>query len=326
MTGGNGFIGSHLVQALLASGFEVACLLRETSDTRFIRRELPRVRVSLGELRDPGSLAAAVHGADAVVHCAGTTRALRPGDYFATNQQGTRNLVDACGARRAHVRHLVVLSSLAATGPGTLERPAEESDRPRPVSAYGCSKLAAEREVRVRCRVPFTILRPAAVYGPRDRDFLLVFRGVRRGLAPLIDGGRQGVSLVHVEDVVQGILAVLGRPEAFGRTYHLAHPLPCRQVDLLDTLCRVMAARPARVFLPYVLLAPVYLACQVAGHLGAGASVMNLGRLPEQGAPGWVCTTDRLAADVGFVAAIPLAAGLRETYRWYVRHGWLGTS
>ncbi|MFO8006491.1 MAG: NAD(P)H-binding protein, partial [Candidatus Brocadiia bacterium] len=137
MTGGNGFIGSHLVQRLLGSRFEVTCLLRETSDTRFIGGELPQVRTCVGELRDAASLAAAVRGADAVVHCAGTTAALRRADYFAVNEQGTRNLVDACSAPEAGVRHLVVLSSLAAAGPGTVERPAAETDRPAPVSAYG---------------------------------------------------------------------------------------------------------------------------------------------------------------------------------------------
>jgi len=323
LTGANGFIGSHILQELVRDGFEAAVLLRTTSDTRFIEGELSRVRVHYGELMSRASLREAVQDAEVLIHCAGKTRALRPSDYYAVNDVGTRNLVAACNRHGRALKQLVVVSSLAASGPGTLGSPATEQGRPRPVSAYGRSKLLGERRVRARCRVPYTILRPAAVYGPRDRDFHLAFQTVRRGVAPLVNGGRQRFSLVYVGDVVQGVMSVLGRPEAYGKTYHLAHPRPWSQREFLLLAARMMHIRPVSFFLPQVALYPVYLGQELVARLTCRPSIMNLQRLPEYGVPGWVCSTERAARELGFVAATPLPIGLRRTLDWYMQKGWL---
>ncbi len=323
LTGANGFIGSHLLQGLLERGFEVSILLRRTSDTRFIDEELDRVRVTYGGLRSAESLREAVDGAEAVVHCAAKTKALRREEYYAVNAEGTRNLVEACNASGAPLRRFVLVSSLSVSGPGTPADPAREDRRPRPVSDYGRSKMLAERWVRRRCRAPHSIVRPGAVYGPRDRDFLLVFQTLLRGIVPLVNGGRQMVSLIYVRDVVRGILAALDCDAASGGTYHLAHPAPCSQRELQRRIADAMGVRPVPVLVPHVLLYPVCAVQEAAARLTGRPSILNVQKVAEYAAPGWVCATDRAADDLGFVAETPLDEGLRLTLDWYLQHGWL---
>jgi nucleoside-diphosphate-sugar epimerase len=323
LTGANGFIGSHLLQELLAAGHRTSILLRETSNTRFIADELRRVDVHYGELRDPGSLQSAVRDAETVIHCAAKTKAVRRREYYSVNSEGTRNLVDACNRAAPGLRQFILVSSLSVSGPGTLERPAREAAPPAPVSVYGHSKMLAERRVRRRCRAPWTILRPAAVYGPRDSDFFLAFRAVRRGLMPLINGGRQRFSLIHVSDVTRAVLRAMGEPVTAGKTYHLAGPVAYSQRGFLDRIAAAMGVRAVPVFVPHVALYPVCLLQELIARVTRRASIMNLQKVSEYAAPGWVCATDGAARDLDFEAGVRLPEGLRRTFRWYVDQGWL---
>ncbi|MFW6188882.1 MAG: NAD-dependent epimerase/dehydratase family protein [Planctomycetota bacterium] len=323
ITGGNGFVGSHLLEGLLKHGHRLTVLLRETSDTRFIEHRLPEVRVEYGELREPQSLHRPLKGAEAVVHCAAKTKAVQRRDYYAVNETGTANMVAACNEAAPGLRHFVLISSLAVSGPGTLDEPAREDDEPRPVTDYGRSKLLAERCVRRDCRAPWTVLRPAAVYGPRDRDFFLAFKGVRGGLVPLLGGGGKALSLVFVADVVGGVLAALGREDAFGGTYHLAHPEPVTQEQFLGTIARQMGVRPLYLPLPTPMLYVVCLSSELRARLTRSPSILNLQKVPEYTAGGWVCSTERARRELGFVARVPVEEGVARTLRWYRSQGWL---
>jgi len=323
LTGANGFIGSHVLELLLERGFEVAALLRKTSDTSFIEACLPRVEVRYGALGSPDSVRKAVRGVDAVVHCAGLTKAVRKSQYHEVNADGTRDMVAACSACADSVRHLVHVSSLSVSGPGTSESPAREDAAPNPISAYGKSKALAEEHVRRDCRVPYTILRPAAVYGPRDRDLLVAFRMVGRGVLFLLGGGEQMVSLVYAADVAQGIVAAVGREAAFGRTYHLAHGVPWSQRAVLSKMAQAMGVSPLRIVVPVPLAYAAGLLCSLWSKATNAPSMLSLPKIPELIAPGWVCTTAAAEEELGFVARTPLEEGLRLTADWYGNNGWL---
>ncbi len=323
LTGGNGFLGSHVLEELLANGYRMRLLLRETSDTRHIRQHLGRVEVHYGELRDAPSLDGVVGGMEAVVHCAAKTRAVRRRDYYAVNARGTRNLVQACNARGRRLERFVLVSSLSVSGPGTMDRPAREGHRPRPVSHYGRSKMLAERWVRRRLRAPHAILRPAAIYGPRDVDFYTLFKMVRWGLMPLIDGGRQPISLVYVRDAARAVRRALECGAAPGNIYHVAHSEPCSQRQFLEHMAGVMGVDPLRLPVPHVALYPVCLFQEAGARLTGRASMMNLQKIPEYAAPGWVASTAAASEELDFVAGTDLAEGVRLTYEWYAEHGWL---
>jgi len=323
LTGANGFVGSHVLDALIESGLDVSALIRTTSNTAFIGEHLGRVRLCYGAMDDPRSIVAALEGVDAVVHAAGRTKANRARAYYDVNVGGTANVVAACNRAAGRIRRLVLISSLAASGPGTTDSPRTEQARPRPVSHYGRSKLMAERCVARSSRVPYVILRPAAVYGPRDRDFLLVFEAVRRGILPLIDGGRQRLSLIYVRDLARTVVSVLTGGLGAGGVYHLAHPEPCSHREFASAVARAMRRHVAEPFVPRALLYPLCLAGQITAAVRRRTSVLNLDKVAEYSAPGWVCSTQRASDDLGFEAPTSLEEGVRQTLDWYLQEDWL---
>jgi nucleoside-diphosphate-sugar epimerase len=324
LTGANGFVGSHILDRLKAGGCDVAIMLRKSSDTAFIADHVKSgVAVTYGSLSDAGAVKRAMEGADVVVHCAGKTRALHEKEYFAVNRDGTEIIVRAANAHRATVRHLVLVSTLAVSGPGVPSNPAREADPPRPVSLYGRSKLAGEDVVRNGSEVPWTILRPAAVYGPRDRDFLTVFRAVRGGVALLPQGGRQWLSLVYVSNLAEAVRHCLERAEAFGKIYHVAAEPPFTTADLVGAVAAAIGRRARTVSVPDPL---VYMMCGAQEWLSLISRrphTLSRQKWPELQVAGWACATDRLRNDLGFTAATPLDGGLARTVAWYREMGWL---
>src|SRR5208283_3499170 len=194
LTGANGFVGSHILDSLRVRGVATAIVLRPDSNRRFIESHLSRVTVRTGSLSDPESLGAAMQDVTHVIHCAGCTKALRQSEFYEVNQTGTRNVVEAVNRQQGRIQRLVHLSSLAAGGPASPDKPAREDDLPHPVSEYGRSKLAGERELHGACKTEYVILRPPAVYGPRDEAFLPLFKAVQAHILPTFGGGRQTLS------------------------------------------------------------------------------------------------------------------------------------
>lgn len=325
ITGANGFLGSHVLDRLLDTpGFEVTILLRSTSDTRFIAHHLDgKVTTYRGSLSDGDVVERAVADVDVIVHCAAKTKTLRESEYFAVNRDGTENIVRVAGARGDALRHFILISSLAVSGPGTLENPAEETTSPRPLTAYARSKRDAETVVQRMDRVPWTILRPAAIYGPRDVDFLPLFRSVKRGFAPLPRGGRQPLSVVYGPDVAEAVRCCLDNEQAVGKVYHVAAATPTDTAGLAHAIATAMNRRTHTLSIPGAVL---YLACMLQGlisQLQGKPHILNRHKWPELSAPGWVCATDRLRDDVGFEAATSLETGIMRTLEWYSQRRWV---
>ena len=179
VTGGTGFIGSHLVERLLGNGYDVTCLVRELRQVRWLQGM--EVRLAQGDCMLPESLADAVPGVSLVFHCAGLTKGKHARDYYSVNHLGTKNLLDACARHNPGMRKFILVSSLAAAGPSG-RTAGKTTDTPHPVSDYGRSKLLAEEEtLKFKDRFPVVILRPSAVYGPRDADVFELFRWAAKG-------------------------------------------------------------------------------------------------------------------------------------------------
>lgn len=323
VTGANGFIGSHLLDEMQQQERDVSILLRTTSNTSFIEQHLNHVEVNFGSLSDPDSLQDALDGVETVIHCAGKTKAVKAGTYYAVNGGGTQRLVEAVNDHSSTIKHFVLVSSVSAAGPGTAERPVREDDIPHPVSHYGRSKLQGELAVRADCEVPWTILRPAIVYGPRESDLYLLFKQVNRGFMPLIGGGAMQVSAVYVADLVEAILRVTGKQEYNGRTYHVASPHSKTMEQFLETLADVMEVDPWRIPVPLWALYPVCIAQELWARVTSRPSMLNLQKIREYEAPGWVCSVDKIREEVEFETATPLAEGIERTFHWYEENDWL---
>ena len=280
------------------------------------------MEVRSGSLTDPGSLKTALAGVTHVLHCAGKTKAVDRQEYWSVNTEGTRHVVQAIAGNPA-VQRLVLISSLAAAGPGTRETPALEDGEPRPVSEYGRSKLAGEVVVRDECTCEHTILRPSGVYGPGDSDFLELFRAVRWHVRPTFGRGRQPLNLVYVDDLADIAVACLTLPPAAGRTVNVAHPEIVDAFTLGKRVAEALQVRAIPLRLPAFIL-PWLCRIQDAQARRTGKpGILSVERSHELSAPGWVCDTRLLREQLGLQCPTAVQDGLRRTADWYRAHGWL---
>ena len=323
LTGANGFVGSHILESLRARGLATAALLRPTSDKRFIEAHLPRLEVRVGSLSDPQSLDAALQDVTHVIHCAGCTKALHKSEFFEVNQAGTRNVVEAVNRQQGRIQRLVHLSSLAAGGPASTDKPAREDDFPRPVSEYGKSKLAGERELHDACKTEYVILRPPAVYGPRDEAFLPLFKAVKAHILPRFGSGRQTLSLVFAKDLAEAVATCLTHPAAAGKTFYVASGEATTARAMAGEIAGQMKTWTLPLSLPTVALWPLCCLQEIISWLTGRPGVLSRQRYAELRAPGWVCDPARLRQEVGFVSGTTLKNGIAETLAWYRQEGWL---
>ena len=297
VTGGTGFVGSHLLRAARSEGYEIRAL------TRGWRPPEQGIDWVDGALDRDDSLTKLCEGADAIVHIAGLINASSRAAFDAVNVGGTTNLIDA--ARGAGVRRFVHISSLAAREP-------ELSD-------YGRSKARSELVVAAS-GLDWTIIRPPAVYGPGDRETFELFKMARRGLVALPPRGR--FSVIHVEDLCRLILAVVDEPDTIGETYEpddgVANGWEHRH--FARTLGRAFGRRTATVAMPRVVM---HGASHVERLVRRDKARLTPDRVRYFCHPDWVITAEHRPPERLWNPQIRTPTGLKQTAEWYAAQGWL---
>ncbi len=321
VTGGTGFVGAHLVQALRARGDDVTVLVRSPAKAAALKWD-SGVRVVPGDLSAAAALTEGVAEADVVFHVAGSVRGHTPADFFRANRDGTARVLEATAGASPSPGRLVLVSSLAVAGPSAPGRPHESGDEAGPVTDYGRSKRAAEDIVR-GADLPWTIVRPAAVYGERDPEFLRLFKTVRLGVAPVFGEGTQELSFIHAGDLAAALIAAAVSAAAAGRTYYAAHPETVTSRDVALTAGRVMGSTPRIVPLPGPVARGLLGVIGTAARLAGQATLLNADKANEFLAPAWTCSSAPLTRDTGWEAATDLETGFRRTVAWYRERGWL---
>ncbi len=321
VTGATGFIGSHIVDALLARGDNVVCLTRKSSDLRWLRDK--RVTFAWGDVTAPDSLPSALHDVDYVFHAAGLTRAHDPGDFDRVNHQGTVNLLQACKSSARRLRRFVLVSSQAAAGPSPGERPVTEADPCQPVSLYGQSKWDAEIATASYLKeFPITIVRPPAVYGPRDDATLPIFRIAAHHILPLPSSPRR-VSIISWSDLTAGILLAAGHPHAEGRTYFIAHDVPVSIPDVARMTARALGVWVVPVPAPAWAVRAYITGLRLFVRAWTRRQAFGKDKSGELDVRYWLCDGSRATQELGFRAATPHEEGIRATALWYRQQGWL---
>jgi nucleoside-diphosphate-sugar epimerase len=322
LTGGTGFVGGHTAEALSRAGHRVRALTRGRDDGGVLAAA--GAETVRGTLEDADSLKAAAEGMEAVVHGAGLIKAGSPAAFDAVNAEGTLRLLEACAAASSRPRRFVLVSSLAAQGPSPGRRPLAEGDAATPVSAYGRSKARGERIARAfGDRFEVVIVRPPAVYGPRDRETLEFFRIAAGGVRPRMLGRDLDLVLVHVEDLARGIVAAVETPGAAGGVFHLCHREVLPLGAVLDLMARALGREGRALPVPRpALFAAAFLSEQVAALRGRVAD-LTLDKARELAAPAWVADPSAARRVLGWEARIPAAEGIPSTAAWYRGKGWL---
>jgi len=322
ITGSNGFIGSHLVERLLNDGYQVRCLVRKTSDLRWINN-LP-VEMVFGDIAELSSLLSAVVDIDYVYHLSGVLRATNENEFLRVNQGGTKNLLEACRQRNPDLKRFIYVSTQAAAGPSLSGTPIKESDAPMPISAYGKSKQLAEQAVMEFQNVfPVTIVRPPIVYGPRDDDFLEAFKYIKLGIKPLIGRQQKFISIIHVADLVRGIQIAAEHPNADNQIFFISNKKSYSWIELEDLIAQVMDKKALKIVLPEFALDIAAFVSEKIARIFNKTAILNRDKANEMKQNFWLVDASQAEQRLGFVAAIPLESGLRETYNWYRLQGWL---
>lgn len=321
ITGASGFVGYHLVTEALSKNLEVFVAIRKSSKIEHLKHL--DIKYTTLNFNNPSALKKEIEDKqyNYIVHAAGVTRARSVDEYNEINASYTYNLAQAA-AHAGYIKKFVFISSLAAVGPLTnLDGIINENTIPHPVTAYGKSKLLAEEQLKTIDNLNYTILRPTAVYGPRDKDIFIFFKQVAMGFEPYIGRIEQKLSFIYVSDLAKASINALFRGDK--KTYILSDDGCYSRYQLADYIKAVLLNKTLKFHLPVNFVKMIAGIAEKIGSLTNKAAVLNIEKLNELKAVNWSCNIDTAKADLDFHPTYNLQAGVAETIQWYKANKWL---
>jgi nucleoside-diphosphate-sugar epimerase len=324
VTGGSGFLGSHVVERLARAGRPVRALVRQSSDTKFLK-SLPGVELCEGSVDDLASVKRAAAGVSGVIHVAGLVKARSADEFMRVNRGGTEHLLDAALDNRATIKRFVLVSSLAALRPSDASgNPVPEDAEPRPVTDYGKSKLAAERAALARKGdLSLVILRPPAIYGPRDREILAFFKSIKLGVLPLLGSTQNKLSMIYGSDCAAACVAALDRDVPSGSAYHVDDGSVHTLEELIVLAEKAMGQKAKfRFHLPRRLVETAALGAELYGRATNQAVMLTRDKLNELFEQ-WVCDGSRARRELDWKPEVSFDVGVQRTMAFYREAGWL---
>ena len=327
ITGASGFIGSFIVEEALKQGFETWAAIRKSSSKEYLQDE--RIHFIELNLSSKAQLIEQLqpHQFDYVVHAAGVTKCLNKADFRHINTEGTRNLVDALLDLQMPLKRFVFLSSLSVFGAIKEQLPYDEireDDTPKPNTEYGRSKLEAEKYIdSIGSRLPYTILRPTGVYGPREKDYFMMAKSIKQHIDFAVGYQRQDITFVYVTDVVQAVFLALEKGET-GRKYFLSDGQVYQSTTFSDLIHEELG-RPwwLRITAPVWVLRVVTFFGEYIGHMTGKVTALNNDKYNILRQRNWRCDIEPARRELGFEPKVQLKEGVKTTIRWYKDHKWL---
>ncbi|MEO5683031.1 MAG: NAD(P)-dependent oxidoreductase [Chitinophagaceae bacterium] len=320
ITGASGFLGYHLIEAALLKNYDVYAGVRGSSST--VHLDTNKVTVIHLDLSDTDGTKNILkqHGIKYIIHAAALTRAKTESAYNFSNALLTRNL--AVAAADAQIEKFVFISSLAALGPSVNGEPVKEDAVPNPLTWYGKSKLLAENYLREIPQLPFIVLRPTAVYGPREKDLLLLVKSVKRGIEVYIGNGKQKLSFVYVKDVADLAVKCL-ESKIKGEFYNIGDGRVYDRYGFANAAKKATGKKTIRLQLPLGLLKIVAAGMDKLYSRSSKTPVLNEDKVKELTAADWSCSILKSQHELGFRPAYDLESGMAETVSWYKQNRWI---
>jgi len=330
VTGGTGFVGSHLVEKLLNKKYEVHCICRNTSNLQHLKslpssNNLRFIKMDVSNPSSYNALTDTLNNVDYVYHLAGLIKAYRAEDYDRANFLATKYLIESVArVNNKNLKRFLYLSSLAAAGPAEDVQGITEETPCHPVSYYGQSKLKGEIAVNnYKTSLPITILRPPPVYGPRDTGLLFFFQAASHGFRPQFNQ-KKHISLIYVKDLVDAIILAAETPCAAGQTYFTANRDYYPINSVVKTISRIVNDNAVTIKLSDGAIRTITgLYEGFCSALGREPSMINNQKVLELSQNYWTCRTEKIKIDIGFETSMPLEEGLRETANWYSQNEWI---
>jgi len=321
VTGGSGFVGSHVVEALLARAYTVRCLVLPGEKPIWLD---PRaVEFVEGDLRKPETLGPLVAGCDAIVHVAGLTRARRSGEFQAVNTDGTRALIARALDQPKPPRHVIAISSIAAAGPAQDSDGLAEDAPLRPLTAYGRSKADMESAIAgFAGRIDYTIIRAPTVYGPRDRDVLKYFRLIANGLRLIVADGSM-LSILYVKSLASAVASCLLSPPAYRQIFALADDGVYDWDQFASMIEQALGSRTRRLRVPGPVLSALAATNELLRPLAPSPPLFTKDKLVDVRQRYWVVSSAKAKHLIGYTPLAASGDAIAETVAWYRSEGWL---
>jgi len=319
LTGGTGFIGTHMIERLLAEGHHVSCLVLPGQKYR----PIPDVRYFEGDLRDSRSLEPFVRGAQTIIHLAGLTRAKTEREFIEINAEGTDCLVRTAKRCSPEFSHIIAMSSLAAVGPASDEIGLSENAPLRPISPYGRSKAKLEACLRAyEPQVNWTVIRAPGVYGPYDRDFLQYFKLVQKGWR-LVVGKRSVMSVLFVKNLVSAIMTCLDNPVALNQAFFISDD-GCYDWDQLGGMIESSLGKKSfRISIPFWVVKWVSALTEFVKPILRKPPLITRDKLAEMSQEYWVVCNKKAHEVLGYKPSYSTEDAFKETGEWYRANGWV---
>ncbi len=327
ITGANGFVGSHIVEYALTKDVNVFAAIRQTSNTRYISDE--KVKKFVMDFSSEESITEGLEefyntygSIDYIIHNAGLTKTLRSDDYDRVNYQLTLDLISALDQSRHEIKKFTYISSMAAASPGIGDQPITIDQKGEPVSRYGVSKKKTEDYIEESCPLPYLILRPPPVFGPRDEDMFTVFKMLSQKMELYIGGHNQLLSFVYVKDLARGVMeATLS--DVSNKKYFLSDGKYYDGRGFNQLVKKELVVKTLQLSLPLFLVYIVAFFSELGSKITGKVSQLNLEKIKELKCPNWTCDSSDFYKDLNIQANYTLEQGIRETVEWYKKESWL---
>ena len=326
ITGASGFIGSFIVEEALRRGFETWAAIRKSSSLSFLQDE--RIHTIELNLSSEEQLKEQLkeHQFDYVVHAAGVTKCLHKEDFFRINTEGTKHFVRALTATQNNLKRFVYISSLSIMGAIREQQPYQEireDDKAQPNTAYGKSKLDAEQWLDTVEGLPYVILRPTGVYGPRERDYFMMAKSIKAHTDFAVGFKQQDITFIYVTDVVQAIFLACEKGVT-GRRYFLSDG-EVYQSSTFSDLIRKELGNPwwIRITAPLWLLRIITFCGEYVGKITGKVTALNNDKYYIMRQRNWRCNIEPARRELGFEPKVRLEEGVKRSIAWYKENNWL---
>lgn len=322
VTGANGFVGSHLVDFLLEKNYEVRCLVRKSSDLKWLKGK--NVAVYDCGLLDIEGMNKAFHYANYIYHVAGVVKSKTPEGYFKGNVDTTDALLQAAIKNSSSIKRVLVVGSLTSTGPSLDGKPITEEYPCSPITTYGKSKLEQEKLVNsYKDKLPITICRAPAVYGERDTEIFIFFQTFNKGLMTTIGFDKKVISLIHVRDLVEGFVLAAQSEKAKGETYFISSEKYYTWDEVGEVTRKIMNKKPFKVAVPHTIVYTVAAIAQFLSLFTNKPATLNIEKAKDITQTAWICDTGKAKRELGYRQNIHLEEGIKRTIEWYKKMNWL---
>ncbi|MFC1884980.1 NAD-dependent epimerase/dehydratase family protein [Thermodesulfobacteriota bacterium] len=320
ITGSTGFIGSHLAEKFVEENIRTHLYTRR-NDPLIDSMEIKGAKIHTGGMYDLRALKNSLKGADAIIHCAGATKALNKSGYLETNVQFTKNILNAM----EEGQRFIYISSQAAAGPSSGSIPKKEDDPSKPLTHYGVSKLLAEKSVREWGKLNrnnYVIIRPCVVYGPREKAVYQNFRFIKKGLLFLMGDGKLLLSIIHVKDLVKAIIAA-AEHQSVGETYFACGDTSHSWEEIGYSIKRALNRKHLlRIRLPLWLVYPFVYFSDALSLVTRKPALIDSQKLIEVKQAEWLCSNEKIKERLDWKPEIQLEEGIKQTAEWYEKNGW----